>query len=93
MTEEQLLRAVRRCALTGLWLFSHTHDSRRSDPGFPDCVMIRGQRIIFAELKSAKGRVRPLQMAWLAAARTAGGEAYLWRPAQWENGTIQHLLA
>lgn len=32
----------------------HTHDSRRSQAGFPDLVLIRPPRLIFAELKLDK---------------------------------------
>lgn len=46
------------------WLVYHTHDSRRSDPGFPDLVMSRGSRLILAELKSMKGRLSVDQMRW-----------------------------
>ena len=92
MTEKQLQTVIIQLAeLTG-WLVYHTHDSRRSNPGFPDLVMARGPRIIFAELKSAKGKTRPEQVKWLAALSLAHGEVYTWRPAQWHDGTIETIL-
>src|SRR5215831_8017338 len=33
--------------------------------GFPDCVFSRRERLIFAELKSARGKPSVLQLAWL----------------------------
>lgn len=52
--------------------------------GFPDLVLIRGPRLIVAELKSASGRVTPEQDAWLQAFADAGAEiAGVWRPADW----------
>lgn len=65
MTERQLLEAIRALAKRLDWLVYHTHDSRRSEPGFPDLVLVRGGRVIFAELKAQRGRVSPAQHVWL----------------------------
>lgn len=75
------------------FLVYHTHDSRRSQPGFPDLVMVHAHtgRVIYAELKSETGRVRPEQQIWL---RLLGihHETFLWRPADWQDGTIRRVL-
>ena len=52
--------------------------------GFPDLVLV-GPRVIFAELKSQRGRVSAAQRAWLDALSEAGVEAYLWRPSQFDE--------
>lgn len=62
------------------WMTYHTHDSRRSDPGFPDLVMVR-ERVVFAELKTLTGKVSEEQLAWLGKLEAAGVEVYLWRPS------------
>jgi len=51
------------------------------DTGFPDLLLLRHNRRIMAELKAAKGKTTPEQDAWLEAAKAAGFEAYIWRPA------------
>lgn len=83
MAEAQFLAAVRQLAQLCGWRVYHTHDSRRSEPGFPDLAMVHpGQkRIVFAELKTATGRTTAEQDAWLVDLDAAGAEAYLWRPA------------
>ena len=54
----------------------------RGKPGFPDYIAVRGDRIVCAELKSDKGRIRPGQKEWLGALEGTGKvEVYLWRPA------------
>lgn len=87
MSEAELLAAVRQLARLSGWLTYHTHDSRRSEAGFPDLTLvnIRQGRIIFAELKTAAGRTTPQQDEWLAALAAAGCETALWRPADLPN--------
>ena len=47
------------------WLAYHTHDSRRSVPGFPDIVALRQGRLLALELKMPNGRVSKAQQHWL----------------------------
>lgn len=52
--------------------------------GFPDLILIRGPRLIVAELKrSRKEKVRPAQAEWLAAFEAAGVPAFVWTPDDW----------
>jgi hypothetical protein len=92
MTERQLQDAVIELAEMLKWLVYHTYDSRRSNPGFPDLVMVRGGRLLFVELKSAKGKLRPEQHVWLNALDTCGAEVYTWRPDDWTDGSIEACL-
>ena len=63
------------------WKHYHTWRSIHSPAGFPDCVMVRENRLLFAELKSEKGKVSPAQQEWLDALDATGKcEVYLWRP-------------
>jgi hypothetical protein len=87
MTEAQLLQAVRDLAkLTG-WETYHTHNSRRSEPGWPDlvCANAKQRRVLFVELKTATGSVSKHQEKWLALLAACGQEAAVWRPADLEE--------
>jgi len=86
--EAGLQHLVRSIAdMYGWTLGYHTHNSRRSDAGWPDLVLGHpGQRrTVFAELKSATGRVRPEQDLWLSHLAICGFEAALWRPADFST--------
>lgn len=74
------------------WLAYHTRFSIDSEPGFPDLVMLRGDRLIFAELKGPRGIVQREQQAWLdKLSGVPGVESYLWRPGDWDAAL--HTLA
>ena len=83
-TEKQFMAAVDEYERLEGWLVYHTHDSRRSGPGFPDLVLCRPPRLVVAELKTERGRVTFGQDVWLyKLSQCAGAETYLWRPADW----------
>lgn len=75
-TEAQFQSAVIDYARRTGWRVAHFHDSRREVAGklvgdvdavgFPDLTLARDGRIIFAELKAEKGRLRTEQRDWLA---------------------------
>lgn len=48
--------------------------------GFPDLVLVRHERIIFAELKSQRGAVSKDQRRWLDTLADTCVEVYVWRP-------------
>lgn len=81
VTEKQLQSAVVEAMGYMGWLTYHTHDSRRSNPGFPDIVAVKGSRLIFLELKSEKGKVRAEQVEWLDVLIETHSEVYLVRPS------------
>lgn len=90
MSEKNLQSAVEKLARFSGWLVYHTHDSRRSQPGFPDLVMVSGKRgmVLYRELKSATGKLRPEQVTWLDELTAAGEDAGVWRPADLVSGRI-----
>jgi hypothetical protein len=90
MPESALLRHVRALAKRYGWLLYHTHDSRNSEAGFPDCVLTNGTRVFWVELKSATGKMTEEQALWIEMLRHAGQEVFIWRPADRPN--IEALL-
>lgn len=59
--------------------------------GWPDLVLVKGDRIVFAELKSEGGRVTGLQQQVLDILGASRCEVYVWRPSDWD--LISELLA
>ena len=78
-------QVVELAELTG-WRTYHTYDSRRSNPGFPDLVLVRPPRVVFVELKRERGHMTTTQRQW---AEDLGDcpqvEYYLWRPSDWDE--------
>ena len=91
VTETQLEAYVEALAGDLGLLVHHEQDSRRSERGFPDLVIV-GSRVLWVELKSAGGQLRPDQVTWRYRLQAAGAEWRLWRPADWASGSIQAEL-
>lgn len=87
-------RVINLAESMGFTLIYHTHDSRRSQPGFPDLVLVnpRTRRILFRELKSAKGRISPEQKQWGQGLKDAGADFEFWYPKDWASGKIMDQL-
>lgn len=92
MTEAQLQNCVRDCADLFGWRYYHPWMSVKSAKGYPDCTLVRGDRLVFAELKSERGQVTEAQLAWLLDLKRAGAETYVWRPSDWLSGEIEAAL-
>jgi len=92
VTEEELLQSVRELAHGLGWLTYHTRMSKRSDPGWPDLVLVRGDRVAYRELKNATGKVTDEQQVWLDALAAAGADTGVWRPVDLASGEIQRDL-
>jgi glycine/D-amino acid oxidase-like deaminating enzyme len=71
---------VQYARLQGWWCF-HPYDSRKSQAGWPDLVLMRPPELVIVELKSQRGKVTQEQERVLAMLDECGVEAHLWRPA------------
>jgi VRR-NUC domain len=83
ISENQFLANIRELATLTGWELYHTHDSRRSDAGWPDlvCASARQRRTLFVELKKRTGTVSAAQEKWLGLLAACGLETAVWRPA------------
>jgi hypothetical protein len=86
MLEREWQSQVTEAARTLGWRVYHTHDSRRSEPGWPDLALVR-DRLIMAELKTEAGRLSESQRTWIDSLANAGVEVYVWRPSD-----VNHVL-
>jgi len=89
MSEAQFLAQVKALAFQFGWLTHHQAPMRTprgnimtgGSAGFPDLVLCHEQRgLIFAELKTDKGKASDQQLAWLRTLHPHA-ECYLWRPS------------
>lgn len=85
---------VIKVARENRWKVNHVFRSKLADGswrttcsvGWPDLTMVRGDRIVFAELKDRRGKVDPTQDEWLdTLAEVPCAEVFTWRPAHWEQ--------
>lgn len=99
-TEAGFQAAVIDLARLRGWLVHHCRPARTGagwatpitgDPGFPDLVLARPPRLIFAELKSTKGRVSRDQERWVMRLDQCDGvEMHVLRPSDW--AAVEDLL-
>lgn len=102
MTETQLQEAVIECAQTFGWLVAHFRPAKTErgwrtavsadGAGYPDLTMVRGDRLLFVELKSARGVLSDPQKLWREKLQAATPEVYTWEPSRWLDGTIERVL-
>ena len=90
ISEAQFQAQVVRYAELMRWRCYHSWTSLHSAKGFPDLVLVRRPRLIFAELKADRTPVTDAQRAWIAELRACGQEVYLWRPLSWPE--IEEVL-
>jgi len=83
------------------WLVHHDLPSQRANgswatatqgnSGFPDLVLVhpgdgaRKPMVVFAELKTQRGKLTAGQEEWLTALRACGQMAFVWRPDQMQE--------
>ena len=87
VTEANLREQVRDLCEIYHWRFYFTWTSIHSPKGFPDLVLVNQDkgRVIFAELKTEKGKLTDSQRGWLDELNECGQEVYVIRPSDIER--------
>jgi len=99
ITEQQFTNSVLAWAKALGWRCFHVRTSGRmaargaiptvqGDKGFPDLVLVRPPRLIFAELKVGRGKPSSQQLEWLRdllCITPMSVECYVWRPSDWSR--------
>lgn len=85
LSEKQFSRQVCDLARVFGWKVYKTWISIHSPAGFPDLVLVRPPQLIFAELKSERGKLSLAQAEWIdALGRSGSHQVYIWRPSDFE---------
>jgi hypothetical protein len=88
--QADVVKYAKRCGWEDVY---HTFNSKRSSPGFPDCVFGRQHRaphLMVAELKVGDNEPTDDQQRWLNYFLLAGVPTYVWRPEHWPD--IKRIL-
>ncbi len=70
------------------WATAVSYDGK----GYPDLTLIHHGVILFREVKSAKGRLSPDQVMWAERLNEGGHDYAVWRPEQWDDGSVEREL-
>jgi hypothetical protein len=86
VSEKAFMQQVRDLARLRGWLCYHTHDSRRSEPGFPDLVLLKPPLLLFVELKRDGEAPTKAQERWLGSlSGVARVSVQVWSPQDWDE--------
>jgi hypothetical protein len=84
-TEKAWQSFVVDVALRCGWVPVHFRNMRGNDDGYPDLTIIKGDRVVIAELKSTRGTVSARQQLWIAKLAAVGTTVHVWYPRHWRD--------
>ena len=82
-TEAAFQLAVMDLARALGWEPVHFRQMIGNPSGYPDLTIIRGDRVILAELKRENGTVSRRQQEWIDRMAAVGTTVHVWRPSDW----------
>lgn len=87
-------KVLKLCDAVGVLAY-HTHDSRRSQRGFPDLTLLGARTMLFAELKTDEpdSKLRPEQAMWGDALTDVDMHFQVWRPSMWDTVVVPQIRA
>jgi len=103
ISEKEFTRTLIEYAEWRGWLVYHVfeqkHYAKRSSRGFPDLVMVKNGKLIFAELKSETGKLTEHQEKWRQELKEVcyqswhddamrpkfPVEFFVWKPSDWDE--------
>lgn len=103
MSEKALQNAIAEMAQTLGYLVFHARPAMNKDgtwvtpvkydgKGYPDLTIVGHDKVLFVEVKSAKGVVSPEQAAWIEEMQKTSNYAAVWYPSDWRDGYIETVL-
>jgi len=100
ISEKEFQNKVIALAIMYGWRVTHFRASQvggkwmtaiQGHSGFPDLCMAHPDKgLVFAELKTERGKLEPAQINWLRTLDAAGAEVHVWRPSDMQS--ITNLL-
>lgn len=94
-SEAEFTRMVLELARLHGWRSAHFRPAQTSKgwrtavsgdgKGFVDLILVRGHRMIGAELKVGRNKTTPEQDEWLKALGDAGVAVFVWTPQDWDE--------
>jgi hypothetical protein len=85
ISEKEFMALIVREAKAKGWKVMHHFDSRKSEKGWPDLFMVRGNRAIALECKTDTGKPTQDQLDWIVALGRTGIAADIVRPCHWDR--------
>lgn len=89
--QNELIKQAKKLGYTLIYHVTNSKRGRVISNGFPDLILLkpsdgtRPARLVVAELKAVGNEASAEQLAWLAAFRAAGVEAFLWRSVDYDE--------
>ena len=103
MSEDDLLRAVLDLAKLYGWRSFHARPAMTAKgyrtavsgdgKGWPDLILLKDADLLAIELKRDGAKATVEQQMWLEAFSLVALDATVWRPADWNDGSILAVLS